>query len=56
MAQAGIDPGTATMTLATYGESVMQLALRGLEGKTLIRTWPDGVSESFRRSVICHSG
>jgi integrase len=35
MALAGVDPDTATMTLADYGESVMPLALRGLEGKTL---------------------
>jgi integrase len=35
VAQAGIDPDTATMTLAAYGEAVMPLALRGLEGKTL---------------------
>ena len=31
----GIDPARATMTLAEYGESVMGLALRGLEAKTL---------------------
>lgn len=31
---AGIDPATATMTLAEYGELNMALALRGLEGKT----------------------
>jgi integrase len=35
VAQAGVDPETASMTLATYGESIMPLALRGLEGKTL---------------------
>jgi hypothetical protein len=35
IAQAGIDPETASMTLAIYGDSVMPLALRGLEGKTL---------------------
>ena len=35
IAQAGIDPETASMTLAIYGDSVMRLALRGLEGKTL---------------------
>lgn len=33
-AAAGIDPATATMTLAEYGELNMTLALRGLEGKT----------------------
>jgi integrase len=34
MAGAGIDPDTATITLAVYGDSVMPLALRGLEAKT----------------------
>ncbi|WP_024936377.1 tyrosine-type recombinase/integrase [Actinomadura welshii] len=34
-ARAGIDPATFTMTLAEYGESVMTLATRGLESKTL---------------------
>ena len=33
-AQGGVDPVAATMTLALYGESVMSLALRGLEAKT----------------------
>ena len=47
MAQAGIDPDTATMTLATYGESVMQLALRGLEGKTL-----DPYLAGWRKRVV----
>jgi integrase len=31
----GIDPATATKTLRDYGESVMPLAMRGLEPKTL---------------------
>jgi integrase len=35
LAAAGVDPETVTMTLAAYGESVMTLALRGLEAKTL---------------------
>jgi integrase len=35
LALTGVDPARATMTLATYGESVMNLALRGLEPKTL---------------------
>jgi integrase len=35
LALAGVDPATATMTLAAYGESVMGLALRRLEAKTL---------------------
>ncbi|MCP2341014.1 tyrosine-type recombinase/integrase [Actinomadura rupiterrae] len=34
-ASAGIDPARATMTLADYGASVMDLAMRGLESKTL---------------------
>ena len=33
-AHGGVDPVAATMTLALYGESVMSLALRGLEAKT----------------------
>jgi hypothetical protein len=56
MALAGVDPDTATMTLAEYGESVMPLALRGLGGKPSIRTWPAGAGESFPRSVISRSG
>lgn len=35
LATAGVDPLTATLTLAAYGDSVMPLALRGLEAKTL---------------------
>ena len=34
-AKGGVDPATATMDLATYGETVMDLAMRGLEPKTL---------------------
>jgi integrase len=34
LAEAGINPDTASMTLAVYGEAVMTLALRGLEAKT----------------------
>lgn len=34
-ANAGIAPSTMVMTLAEYGESVMKLAMRGLETKTL---------------------
>ena len=33
-ARGGVDPAAATMTLVLYGESVMSLALRGLEAKT----------------------
>jgi hypothetical protein len=35
LASDGVTPVTATMTLAEYGESVMELATRGLEPKTL---------------------
>ena len=35
LATAGVDPITATLTLADYGDSVMPLSLRGLEAKTL---------------------
>ncbi|MFI0454136.1 tyrosine-type recombinase/integrase [Actinomadura sp. 6N118] len=34
-ARGGIDPATATMVLVEYGDSVMDLAMRGLESKTL---------------------
>jgi integrase len=47
VAQAGIDPETASMTLATYGESIMPLALRGLEGKTL-----DPYLAGWRKRVV----
>jgi hypothetical protein len=47
VAQAGIDPETASTTLATYGESVMPLALRGLEGKTL-----DPYLAGWRKRVV----
>src|SRR5688572_15659998 len=35
LTRGGLDPNLAIMTLAEYGEKVMALALRGLEGKTL---------------------
>ncbi|GAA2282364.1 hypothetical protein GCM10010149_28800 [Nonomuraea roseoviolacea subsp. roseoviolacea] len=35
LAQGGVDPRLATATLAEYGESIMKLAVRGLEAKTL---------------------
>ena len=35
LARSGVDPATATFTLAQYGESIMPLALRGLEAKTV---------------------
>jgi integrase len=47
VAEAGIDPETATMTLAVYGDSVMSLALRGLEGKTL-----DPYLAGWRKRVV----
>jgi integrase len=47
VARAGIDPKTASMTLATYGASVMPLALRGLEGKTL-----DPYLAGWRKRVV----
>ena len=47
VAQAGIDPETASMTLAVYGDSVMPLALRGLEGKTL-----DPYLAGWRKRVV----
>jgi hypothetical protein len=34
-ASGGVDPIAATMTLAEYGDTVMALALRGIEPKTL---------------------
>jgi integrase len=46
-ARAGIDPLTATRCLAEYGESVMTLALRGLEPKTL-----DPYMAGWRRRVV----
>ncbi|SNS72172.1 tyrosine-type recombinase/integrase [Actinomadura mexicana] len=46
-ARAGIDPATFTMTLAEYGESVMTLATRGLESKTL-----DPYMAGWRRRVV----
>ncbi|WP_103944484.1 tyrosine-type recombinase/integrase [Thermomonospora echinospora] len=46
-AQAGIDPMTATMALAAYGETVMPLALRGLESKTL-----DPYLAGWRKRVV----
>jgi integrase len=47
VAQAGIDPETASMTLATYGDSIMPLALRGLERKTL-----DPYLAGWRKRVV----
>src|SRR5215813_2415921 len=47
LAQAGVDPDTATLTLAVYGDSIMPLALRGLEGKTL-----DPYLAGWRKRVV----
>src|SRR5215472_14094256 len=47
VAMAGINPETASMTLAVYGDSVMPLALRGLEGKTL-----DPYLAGWRKRVV----
>jgi integrase len=46
-ARGGIDPLAATATLSEYGESVMSLALRGLESKTL-----DPYLAGWRKRVI----
>uniref|UniRef100_A8LYU4 Integrase family protein n=1 Tax=Salinispora arenicola (strain CNS-205) TaxID=391037 RepID=A8LYU4_SALAI len=46
-AQGGIDPTAATKRLTEYGESVMTLALRGLEGKTL-----DPYLAGWRKRVV----
>ena len=46
-ARGGIDPLAAAATLAEYGESVMSLALRGLEGKTL-----DPYLAGWRKRVV----
>jgi integrase len=46
-ARGGIDPGAATMRLAEYGESVMTLATRGLERKTL-----DPYFAGWRKRVV----
>ena len=47
LAEAGVDPDTSTMTLAGYGDAVMPLALRGLEGKTL-----DPYLAGWRKRVV----
>ncbi|WP_218592726.1 tyrosine-type recombinase/integrase [Pseudonocardia oceani] len=47
LALGGVHPGTATVTLAEYGEAVMPLALRGLEAKTL-----DPYLSGWRRRVV----
>ena len=47
LAEAGVDPDTSTMTLAEYGDAVMLLAMRGLEGKTL-----DPYLAGWRKRVV----
>jgi integrase len=46
-ARGGVDPTAATMPLAQYGDSVMTLALRGLEKKTL-----DPYLAGWRKRVV----
>jgi integrase len=47
LARHGVNPASATMTLTDYGESVMPLAIRGLEAKTL-----DPYLAGWRRRVV----
>lgn len=47
LAVAGVDPLIATMNLGDYGESIMPLALRGLEAKTL-----DPYTAGWRKRVV----
>ena len=46
-ARGGVDPIAATMTLTEYGDTVMSLALRGLEAKTL-----DPYLAGWRKRVV----
>jgi len=46
-ARGGVDPEAATMTLTDYGTSVMDIALRGLEAKTL-----DPYLAGWRKRVV----
>jgi len=46
-ARGGVDPTAATMTLAAYGDAVMQLAVRCLEAKTL-----DPYLAGWRKRVV----
>jgi integrase len=47
LAQNGVDPATASQSLAEYGNAVMKLALRGLEAKTT-----DPYLAGWRKRVI----
>jgi hypothetical protein len=46
-ARGGVDRAAATMTLTEYGDTVMSLALRGLEAKTL-----DPYLAGWRKRVV----
>lgn len=47
LARGGLDPGRSTMSLIEYGSTVMDLAMRGLEPKTL-----DPYLSGWRRRVV----
>lgn len=47
LAESGVDPATATKSLADYGKAVMDLALRGLEAKTT-----DPYKAGWRKRVV----
>jgi hypothetical protein len=55
-AEQGLNPDRFDQTLADYGESVLELALRGLDPKTTFPIWPAGGTESFRRSGTFRRG
>ena len=56
LAGQGVSPAMATMTLTEYGESVMELATRGLEPKTLDPYMAGWRSGSCPRWVTSPSG
>lgn len=47
LAEAGVSPATAELTLSEYGDSVMRLAMRGLDPKTL-----DPYMAGWRKLVV----
>ncbi|MFF3863163.1 hypothetical protein [Streptomyces sp. NPDC002209] len=55
-AQAGVNSSLATMPLADYGTADMDLALRGLELKTLDRIQPAGACASWPPLAISRYG
>ena len=55
-ARGGVDPMAATMNLADYGKDVMDLAVRGLERKTLDPYLAGWKNEWFPRSGIYRCG